>query len=119
MIFTVPKTQWLTANGRYHWSAEARRKKLLRQMGFIVGKNSGLQFTTPIRVIAHIGYATAGRADPANTAPTVKALIDGLVDAGVFVDDSHEWVIGPDFRRDTKKCARGYHTVRFEFEEVR
>jgi hypothetical protein len=38
------------------------------------------------------------RRDPANWAPTAKAVIDGLVDAKVFTDDDHKHLIGPDMR---------------------
>lgn len=36
------------------------------------------------------------RRDPHNYAPTQKALIDGLCDANVFVDDNAEWVTTPE-----------------------
>jgi crossover junction endodeoxyribonuclease RusA len=35
----------------------------------------------------------ARRRDPHNLAPTVKAIVDGLVDAGVWPDDTDTWVI--------------------------
>lgn len=38
------------------------------------------------------------RRDPLNIAPIGKAVVDGLVRAGVLVDDSAEHVEGPDFR---------------------
>lgn len=45
---------------------------------------------------------TAGRRDPANWYPTFKAAVDGLVDAGLFEDDDHEHVLGPDMRLGDK-----------------
>lgn len=41
---------------------------------------------------------TSGRRDPANWYPSFKAAVDGLVDAGLFEDDDHEHVLGPDMR---------------------
>lgn len=38
------------------------------------------------------------RADPANLYPSFKAAVDGLVDAGLFDDDDHTRVVGPDMR---------------------
>jgi crossover junction endodeoxyribonuclease RusA len=38
------------------------------------------------------------RVDPANFYPSFKAAVDGIVDAGVLVDDDHTRVIGPDMR---------------------
>lgn len=57
-----------------------------------------LQFEGPIRIVAHIWKPRRGRYDPNNLAPTTKACVDGLVDAGVFVDDDHLHVHGPDHR---------------------
>lgn len=45
---------------------------------------------------------TAGRRDPANWYPSFKAAVDGLVDAGLFEDDDHEHVLGPDMRLGAK-----------------
>lgn len=39
-----------------------------------------------------------GRRDPANLYPSFKAAVDGLVDAGLFEDDDHTRVVGPDMR---------------------
>ncbi|MGW2379275.1 hypothetical protein [Streptomyces sp. NPDC001658] len=39
-----------------------------------------------------------GRRDPANWYPSFKAAVDGLVDAGLFEDDDHTRVLGPDMR---------------------
>lgn len=41
---------------------------------------------------------TRGRRDPANWYPSFKAATDGLVDAGLFADDDHTRVLGPDMR---------------------
>jgi hypothetical protein len=42
--------------------------------------------------------STNGRRDPANWYPSFKAAVDGLVDAGLFEDDDHTRVLGPDMR---------------------
>ncbi|MFR9796173.1 hypothetical protein ACL02U_09755 [Streptomyces sp. MS06] len=43
--------------------------------------------------------ATNGRRrDPANWYGSFKAAVDGLVDAGMFEDDDHTRVLGPDMR---------------------
>jgi hypothetical protein len=118
--FAIPNSSWLSSNQRLHWAAKAKRVAVLRELAMWRGLEIGFKGThrKQVRITAHIGYATNGRADPANSHPTVKALVDGLVDAGLFVDDSHEWVIGPDYRRDETKSPRGFHTVRLEIEEA-
>ena len=45
------------------------------------------------------GYQNVLRADPANAQPTLKALVDGCTDAGIWVDDDSTHLIGPDPRR--------------------
>lgn len=120
--FVIPNKSWLSSNMRLHWAAKSKRVAWLRDDAKSVAwswrRSMKGGFTDPVHITAHIGYATNGRADPANAHPTVKALVDGLVDAGVLIDDSHEWVIGPDYRRDPVKAPKGHHTVRLEIEDV-
>jgi hypothetical protein len=119
LTFTIHNAQWLSSNMRFrHWALENRRKTALRDMGLKEGLLSGLRFRGPVRVIVHIGYATNAVADPGNSAPALKALIDGMTRAGVWRDDDSKHVIGPDYRRDETKAPRGFHTVRLEIEEV-
>ena len=119
ITFTIPNDQWLSSNQRLVRQAKARRSKWLRALacGDVEWLNP-VPFETTMRIIAHIGYPTAAYSDPNNAHDTTKPLSDGLVDAGVFWDDNHKWVIGPDHRRDPVKSPRGFHTVRLEIEEV-
>lgn len=99
LAIEVPKALWLTSNGRYHWADKAKRTRLLRAMGKSAAVKAGApRFTVPVHVTATIHGRTARRVDPANAYPTVKALVDGLTDAGVWVDDDAAHVDGPDMR---------------------
>lgn len=71
-------------------------------------------FTEPVRIEAHIWKTRNGRYDPNNLAPTTKACVDGFVDAGLFVDDDWNHVIGPDHRHGGKGPAG----IIFLFSEV-
>lgn len=113
LVFWIPNDQWLSSNQRLHWAAKAKRTAWLRAMAHERAV-SRMRHTKPVHITAHIGYPTNGKADPANAHPTVKAIVDGLVQAGVLVEDSHEWVTGPDYRRDAKLAPKGMHTVRLE-----
>jgi hypothetical protein len=55
-------------------------------------------YTGPVHITAHIWKPRRGRYDPNNLWPTVKAVVDGFVDAGLLADDDHTHVIGPDMR---------------------
>jgi hypothetical protein len=61
------------------------------------GVEVGWQVRGPARA-AHIWKPRRGRYDPNNLWPTVKAVVDGFVDAGLLADDDHLHVIGPDMR---------------------
>lgn len=112
LTFTIPANLWLSANGTQPYRYDlARIKKALRLLGKATGQQSGLRDLGPTHVAAFIGYPRTGRADPANEAVT-KHLIDGLVDAGVWADDDHTHVIGPQFLRDSITGTPGVHSVR-------
>lgn len=113
--FLIPDAYWLTANGRDHWAAKSRRTRALRHLGQLRGRLSGLSNLGATKVTATIGYPRNGKSDPANAAPTVKALIDGLVDAGVWADDDSEHVVATSFKRGPK-CAARHHLVLLELE---
>lgn len=117
LTIDVPEGAWLSSNDRRHWADVKRRRKILRSMG----KSAAIKARTrPVKVAAitaHIQYATGGRADPNNAQDTTKPLIDGLVDAGVLVDDDSAHVLGPDHRRDTGRSPRGWHRVRLVIVE--
>jgi len=113
LTFTIPADLWLSANDRPHWAPKAKRTAALREYGrFNAVAGMATRPLGPCHVAAFIGYPRSGRADPANAAPTVKALIDGLVDAGVWPDDDSTYVIGPTYLRDKASGQAGVHTVR-------
>lgn len=95
----IPPDEWLTSNMRLHWAKKAARTRALRRRAWAEARAAHLHHVDRAHVTAWITYPTGGRADPANTAPTVKAIIDGLTDAGVWDDDDARHLVGPDFRR--------------------
>lgn len=111
MRIRVPTNEWISANDRMHWAAKASRTKRLRRRGYVEARRNGLLPTNLASCIASIQYATGGRADPANAYPTVKALIDGLIDFGVLPDDDAEHLLGPAFTRTPGTCERGWHII--------
>lgn len=85
----------MNLNDRLHWAAKARLVRTWRnQAGW-----SALQLPKecrpmpgPILVDVELPVTRTGRRDGHNYAPTVKAIIDGLVDAQVVPDDSTRWL---------------------------
>jgi hypothetical protein len=63
-------------------------------------------FNKQVRIVATIYKPRGGRWDPNNYAGTTKALVDGLVSAGLLADDDHTHVVGPDHRYGGRGEAR-------------
>jgi hypothetical protein len=99
---TIPAPcQFINSNQRLHRMAQAKLTKTWREASAAAAQ--GLDpFTPPVHITAHIWKPRGGRYDPNNLAPTTKAIVDGLVDAGLLADDSVNYVIGPDHRHGGK-----------------
>lgn len=115
LVVDVPANEWISSNSRLHWANKARRTKALRQRAFFLARKAHLRVETPVLVVAEIGYPRGGRADQSNAAPTVKACLDGLTDAGVWPDDDSEHVVGPHFTRGPTTATKGLHRITFTF----
>lgn len=113
ITFTIPKSLWLSANDRMHWAPKSKATRDLRETGRRLALHEKLGPFGTTHVAAFIGYPRGGRVDPSNAAPTVKALIDGMTDAGVWEDDDSTHVLGPTYLRDKNTGQPGIHTVRF------
>ncbi|MFD0889967.1 hypothetical protein ACFQ08_35955, partial [Streptosporangium algeriense] len=69
-----------------------------RAAGRVAVEQAGIPALQRAHVFGILHPATRGRRDPANWYPSFKAAIDGLVDAGVLVDDDDRHLVGPDMR---------------------
>lgn len=103
LVIQAPEdTPLLNSNNRLHRHAHAKIAARWRAAGAEAVHPSLGTITRKVRAIAHIQKPRAGRYDPNNFWPTVKPLLDGMVDAGLLTDDDHEHLIGPDMRRGPK-----------------
>ncbi|GGH93883.1 hypothetical protein ACFFGR_09400 [Arthrobacter liuii] len=101
--FTIPAPcGWINSNQRLHRQAEAKLTKQWRAAGLLSVGPDWEPFDGPVHVTAWFTKARAGRYDPNNLWPTVKAVLDGVVDSGLLVDDDHVHVVGPDMRHGGK-----------------
>ena len=117
LTIDVPPNEWLSANDRPIWQVRARKTGALRRRAAWVARQQRLTVPTPVLVVADIGYPRNGKADPNNASPTVKAILDGLTDAGVWPDDDSDHVIGPLYRRGPKTDRQGWHAVTLTFTQ--
>lgn len=84
----------LTANDRHHWSKKARLTRNLRQ--YAAWEATRLRIPTYPRITVSLVWVVKDkrrRDGGENLTPTMKPLIDGLVDAGVVADDDQHHVI--------------------------
>lgn len=115
----------MTANGRLHWAERARRSARLRALGLMVGRSEMNRHHLPRPVFRRcvltvwVAYPTRTRADPANAAPTVKPLVDGLTDAGFWTDDDSAHILAVTYARSPRKSPRGRHDITFDIKETK
>lgn len=90
----------LTANDRdAHWGRRHRSTQDLRDAALLAARAARLPALERARIVAVIQPPNEPRRlDPANLYPTVKAYVDGLVQAGLLPDDNGWRLIGPDMR---------------------
>lgn len=92
----TPPAAFINANDRLHHHAKAKLTKAWREAGECVATAKTYRRA---HITVGIRFPTNHRRDVGNYYPTAKAILDGLVDAGVLPDDSDEHVTGPDMRR--------------------
>lgn len=97
-VLPLTRSKLLSANDKMHWAARARLTKQLRQWGYLLGREGqgvARLHLTRARVEFEFAYPDRRRRDRHNLAPTVKAFMDGLIDAGLLPDDSDRFLDGP------------------------
>lgn len=83
----------LSANQRFgHWAQRAKIVKAVRQEGMVRARAARLHPQRHITVRLYYQPRDRRRRDPSNLMPTQKAILDGLVDAGVVPDDCPPYV---------------------------
>jgi crossover junction endodeoxyribonuclease RusA len=90
--------QLLNSNDRPHWSARARITKNLRWTTFYAARRKKIPPMQRVHVLAEYEPPDRRRRDPGNLYPSIKACVDGLVDAKVCPDDDASHLVGPDMR---------------------
>lgn len=85
-----------SARSARHWSVNAKRTAEWRQAWRLLA--TGVGPLGPCRVVVTPYLARGPQQDLGACFPAAKAAIDGLVDAGVWPDDTPEWVTRLEFR---------------------
>lgn len=109
---TIPApAPWLSANQRRDLRRQTPDRRAWRTAGQAHAHRVHLPKLQHVHVVAELRFADNRRRDPHNYYPTLKALIDGLVDYGLVPDDSHQFLVGPDVRYGPVVAGRGLGEV--------
>ena len=118
---TKHRKEMLNANDRPHWTQKAKITAFLRHIGRL--KVSECKYTAytkkrPCGLVVTIYAPTKRRMDPPNFYPTVKALVDGMTDAGLLTDDSHEIIKYMTFEFGGLSKIKDKYRIEIEVEEI-
>lgn len=102
VIVALPPLPWLNSNQRMHWAVKARLTRQIRDTAAWVTKSLSEKPMDAVEITAVIHPKTARRFDPHNLQPSVKAAIDGIVDAGLIADDDASRLLETSFRAGEK-----------------
>lgn len=110
IVMAIPDTvkrSLLNANERTHWRRRSELSREWRERTCWLAKAVGIPRLQRASVVIYIAFGDKRRRDVGNYQPTAKAIVDGLVDAGVLPDDDDTHLVGPDLR-----CAPGPRGIR-------
>lgn len=96
---------WLSANQRRDLRRQTPDRRAWRDAGRLHAERVHLPKLDRVHLLAELRFPDNRRRDPHNYYPTLKALVDGLVDYGLVPDDSHQFLVGPDLRYGPR-CER-------------
>lgn len=116
-VVDVPDNLWMTSNSRLHHMAKGRRTRALREMAGWMARARRLKVASPVHLVVSVGFR-GSRADPTNVEPTVKALVDGMTDAGVWEDDSSDHIARTSFERGPNSKKPGHRRITMILEPV-
>ena len=113
MEIPVAASDWISSNDRHHRMDDAGRTKRLRQIAGLIARK-----LRPVgklsEVVAYVSYPTNRKADPPNAGPTLKAILDGIVDAGILDDDDSAHIRRTSFERGPNTSTPQHYSIRLE-----
>ena len=109
----------INSNDRFHPQIKAKITKRIRNFAYwhtLSTKDKERAVFSP----SHTVYSpTRSRLDPPNLYPTVKAIIDGMTDAGIWIDDNHKVIKKMSFAYGGLSNKKGHYKLVLDVEEVK
>jgi hypothetical protein len=116
LTIEVPRALLISANDRLNWYEKARRTAWLRTLG---RARILAAHPWPVTLTVTVTYPPlARRRDASNLAPTVKGLLDGIVDAGLLPDDNDRVIVATTYQASAGKGVTGVWRFELTFDEV-
>lgn len=104
---TIPApAPWLNANQRMDLRRQTPLRRAWRDSGRLYAVRAKLPRLQRAHILAELCFADDRRRDVHNLYPTIKAVVDGLIDYGLLPDDDHRYLVGPDLRYGPKVAKR-------------
>lgn len=113
MSFTDDQT--LSMNDRQHYKARSSKVAYVRNTARMMAVASGRPWFDKAWVLVVVKFPDRRVRDPNNYHAMTKPIIDGFVDAGVFEDDSLDFVLGPDIRASSELSKPSLCSKMFDF----
>lgn len=85
----------LNENDRRHWARKSPHVRAIRQVAHQTAVVTRAPHLQRARLVVTLAYPDRKRRDRHNYTPTIKPIIDGLIDAGVLPDDDDTHLDGP------------------------
>lgn len=82
----------ITSNMPLHWAQKARKTRVIREMAWVMCKHPKQPHIPAATCDVVVKWSDKRRRDAESIVPTVKAAIDGCVDAGLLTDDSDQYL---------------------------
>jgi hypothetical protein len=97
LAVAIPAREVVNLNDarRDHWAVKSRKANVLRARGRLAVRLAGSPRMVAARCVVQVFYPDRRKRDVANLYPTVKALVDGMVEAGLLPDDDDTHLTGP------------------------
>lgn len=114
----------INSNDRQHQTDKAKVTRRIRIFAYwhtLMNKDKGRSAfspSNPCEVTVTIYSPTKSKLDPPNLYPTVKAIIDGMTDAGIWTDDNHKVIRKLSFVYGGLSNEKGHYRLVFDIEEV-
>ena len=114
----------LSSNDRLHVQQKANITKRIRQLAHYqmkseLNKASYERYSEakPCVVTVKVGRSDKRLFDPPNLYPTIKAIMDGFTDAGLWIDDNYNVIRSMTFLKSERVAKKGFYIFEIEVRD--